>query len=309
MAIPDPPFLRTASLSGTLGLLCRFGASALGFPVLLLGERGSGKTVFAHVLHEAAEGKPTRVRTRPFEAINAAEIPYGHEQSFLFGHSRGAFTDSKADRAGALVRANGGTLFIDELHCLSLAAQDHLLTSLTTGAFNRMGDDRPTRSSFRLVAATNRHPHELVREGKLHRELLDRIGPCHVRVPPLRERQPDVLPLSRHFLAHVAAFDGKGHNYTLTAAAERLLLEQEWPGNVRMLWNAVAGATIYADSPSIDVPELQASLGPMLPEDSLTIEQRCAIALVETGGNRTRAARVAGVSRRTVQRYSRDKPV
>jgi len=281
----------------------------VGFPLLLLGERGTGKTAFAHLFHEAAEAKPTRFRTRPFEKINAAEIPDGHEQSFLFGHSRGAFTDSKADRTGALARANGGTLFVDELQCLSLVAQDQLLTSLVTGAFNRMGDDRPIRSSFRLVAATNRNPHELVEEGTLHPELLDRIGPCHVRLPPLRDRRSDVLPLSQHFLAHVATLDRKGFDYKLTGTAEELLLEQEWPGNVRMLWNTVAGATIHADSPTVDVPEIQASLGPMLPEVSLTTGQRCAIALAETGGNRTQAALRAGVSRRTIQRHARRNPL
>lgn len=281
----------------------QYAAYPLPFPVLITGAPGTGKTVTARLLHDLTY--PARSSfDRPFVPFNAAETPREHEISYLFGHSRGAFTGATEARKGALERANGGTLFLDELASLSSWAQQLLLTSLPTGRFRRMGDDREIEVRFRFIGATNVDPESLVAEGRLRRDLYDRFGPFIVRMPTLAERRDEILPIARGYLAWLAAHDGKGLSYHFSREAERVLLRAAWPGNLRELWFACFYAAVHAEQETLHAASLPttcresgATVAEGLPDDDLV-----RATLAATDGNRTEAAWRLGVTRRTIQR-------
>ena len=201
--------------------------------VLLLGETGVGKEVFARSLHLAS----TRAQ-KPFVAVNCGALPSELLESELFGVERGAYTGALVSREGRFERANGGTLFLDEIGELSLNAQTRLLRVLQEGEIERLGDTTTRRIDVRLVAATNVDLQEAVAQGRFRKDLYYRINAYPVLIPPLRERKDDIKLLSNRFLDELSAREGKRVK-GFTDKARMALLEYDWPGNVRELRNVI----------------------------------------------------------------------
>ena len=208
--------------------------------VLLLGETGVGKEVFARTLHERGAR-----RSAGFVAINCAAIPADLVESELFGVEKGAYTGALASRAGRFERANGGTLFLDEIGDLPLAAQAKLLRVLQEGEIERLGDQTVRKVNVRLVAATNVDLRVLVKEGRFRSDLYYRLNAYQINIPPLRERKEDISPLAKRFLEKYCAIHGKRLK-GFTDKAKRALLTYAWPGNIRELQNMIERGVILA---------------------------------------------------------------
>jgi DNA-binding NtrC family response regulator len=288
-------------------------AAAAAAPVLVLGESGTGKELVARRLHFASP----RV-AGPFVAVNCTALAESVLESELFGHERGAFTGAVSERAGCFERADGGTLFLDEIGEVSDAFQAKLLRVLQDGEVLRVGGSRPRRVDVRVVAATNRDLGREVAAGRFREDLFYRLNVIPVRLPPLRERREDVLPLGRHFLAQLSR-DG-GRTLRLDAAAEKRLLEHAWPGNARELRNVLERAVVLARGEALGVEDLllepgprgrTAAAEPSEPEGTLhqhlerAAAERIRAALETAGGRRAEAAARLGVDRATLFRWMR----
>ncbi len=226
-------------------------------PVLLLGETGVGKELFAHRLHRAS-----RRRHKPLVHVNCAALPESLAESELFGHVRGAYSGAVSDRPGRFEAADGGTLFLDEVGELPLAVQAKLLRALQNGEIQRLGADRPRRVDVRVIAATNRSLRDLVRDGSFRADLYHRLSVYPVPIPPLRERGNDVLLLAGRFLELNRARLGL-RSLRLDARAEDALCRYPWPGNVRELEHVISRAALKAVSRGVDrndIISLQAEL-------------------------------------------------
>lgn len=226
-------------------------------PVLLLGETGVGKELFARLLHRQS----TR-RTQPLVHVNCAALPESLAESELFGHVRGAFSGAVADRPGRFEAAEGGTLFLDEVGELPLAVQAKLLRTLQNGEIQRLGADRPRRVNVRVIAATNRPLREQVRDGAFRADLYHRLSVYPVPIPPLRERGNDVLLLAGRFLELNRARLGL-RSLRLSAGAQDALRRYPWPGNVRELEHVISRAALKALSRGAqrtDIVTLEAAL-------------------------------------------------
>jgi len=211
-------------------------------PVLLLGETGVGKELFARRLHRLS-----RRREKPLVHVNCAALPESLAESELFGHVRGAFSGATTDRPGRFEAADGGTLFLDEVGELPLTVQAKLLRALQNGEIQRLGTDRPRRVDVRIIAATNRQLRDQVRDGHFRADLYHRLSVYPVPIPPLREREQDVLLLAGRFLELNRARLGL-RSLRLTPAAEDALLRYPWPGNVRELEHVIGRAALKAVS-------------------------------------------------------------
>jgi DNA-binding NtrC family response regulator len=209
--------------------------------VLLLGESGVGKSLFARELHDRSPRK-----ARAFVAVNCAAIPNELLESELFGADRGAYTGAHAPRGGRFELADGGTLFLDEIATLSLTAQGKLLRVLQTGEFERLGSTRTRNADVRVIAATNADLAKSIRDGTFRQDLFYRLNVFPILIPPLRERRDDIPLLIGHYLARYSTLHAR-RLPGLTPRALAALLDHDWPGNVRELENVLERGVILAD--------------------------------------------------------------
>ncbi len=282
--------------------------------VLLLGESGTGKELFARALHALSPRS-----ARPFVAMNCAAVPESLLESELFGHQKGAFTGASAQRLGRFEQAEGGTLFLDEIGELAAAVQAKLLRVLEERSFERVGDHVTRHADVRVVAATNVDLQHRVQEGSFRPDLFYRLDVLPIRLPALSERRSDVPLLAEHLLER-ACRRNRLPARRLAAEALELLSRQQWPGNVRQLSNVVERAAVLADGERLGAADLEAALavaadtasgptssGPVAGDAERTDEEdrtrrELETALREAGGDKREAARLLGVSYRTVQR-------
>jgi sigma-54 dependent transcriptional regulator, flagellar regulatory protein len=219
--------------------------------VLITGETGVGKEVFARIVHERSPRA-----ARPLVPVNCGAIPEALLESELFGHVRGAFTGATAARRGRIAAAEGGTLFLDEIGELPLSLQVKLLRVLQERSYEPVGSTEPVPANFRLVAATNKDLAVEVEAGRFRRDLYYRLLVCPVEVPPLRARRGDVPHLFTHF------WSGRGETRPVELAVLKLLEEHAWPGNVRELENLVERLSVCAEGAAIRVSDLPPHLRP-----------------------------------------------
>lgn len=217
-------------------------AAALDRPVLVIGERGTGKELVAERLHRLSPRWD-----QPLVIMNCAALPETLIEAELFGHEAGAFTGATKARAGRFEEAHRGTLFLDELGTLSMAAQDRLLRAVEYGEVTRIGSSRPMRVDVRIVAATNEHLPDKVSRHQFRADLLDRLSFEVVTLPPLRARVDDVMVLAEHFGRRMAAELNRDGWAGFTRTAEAQLKAYDWPGNVRELRNVVERAVYRWD--------------------------------------------------------------
>lgn len=296
----DPAFLQA------IASLAQVGPSDL--PVLVQGESGTGKELVAKAVHDSSGRK-----NGPFVAINCAAVPDNLLESELFGYERGAFTGAAARKLGLFEVADRGTLFLDEIGDISAAVQAKLLRVLETKEFFRLGSTRAIRSDVRVVAASNKDLAELMEDGGFREDLYYRINGVTIRLPPLRDRPGDVLPLALHFMRT------HGIKRGLSPKALEALKAYHWPGNVRELQMVIRRAGVLATGELIEPRDLplqptkaKALLGGELP-DGLTLAQledryiRHMLALCK--GHRARAAARLGISVKTLyNKIGTDRP-
>ena len=224
--------------------------------VFVTGESGTGKEVCAEALHRLSKR-----REAPFVPVNCAAIPHDLLESELFGHVKGSFTGATSDRNGAALQADGGTLFLDEIGEMEPAFQAKMLRFLQTGKVQRIGDDRAQAVDVRIVCATNRDPKAEVAAGRFREDLFYRLYVIPIELPPLRDREDDVLLLARSFLDRYSADDGK--QFTgIEPEAEEALLRYGWPGNIRELQNVIRKIVVLDSGPIVEAkmlpPEVRA---------------------------------------------------
>jgi two-component system, NtrC family, response regulator AtoC len=277
--------------------------------VLLLGESGTGKELLARALHAQSVRKKG-----PFVAINCGAIPETLLESELFGHVKGAFTDASRNKPGLIEEANGGTLFLDEIGELPLSLQVKLLRFLQEDEIRRVGDTKDVKIDCRVVGATARDLTEMVKAGTFREDLYYRLNVLQLRIPPLRERKDDIPILVEHFVQKYQERLGRPA-MTVSRDALRVLMDYQWPGNIRELENTIERAMVLADGERIELDALPEKLreekptspGPLLGEELSikktvrTIERELIRrSLEKTGGNRTRAAELLEISHRAL---------
>jgi DNA-binding NtrC family response regulator len=224
-------------------------AAASSIPVLIAGESGVGKELIARAIHGSGER-----RSKPFVAVNCGAMPENLVESILFGHEKGSFTGATERHVGKFVEASSGTLFLDEVGELPVAAQVKLLRAIQEGEVEPVGARKPVRVDVRLVSATNRNLIADVKQGRFREDLFYRLHVFPITVPPLRERRADIPALVRHFLARFAAEESKRIRL-VTPEALQLLTAFHWPGNIRHLENAVFRAVVLAEGDTIGAAE------------------------------------------------------
>lgn len=269
--------------------------------VLVNGASGTGKEYVARRLHQLSKRAD-----RPFVAIDCGSIPKELAASEFFGHIKGAFTGALADKAGAFVEANGGTLFLDEIGNLSYEVQIQLLRALQERKIRPVGSNKEISVDVRLVSATNENLEQAIGKGAFREDLYHRINEFTLRMPSLKERREDILPFANFFLEQanreldrqLAGFDEK---------ASQTLLEYAWPGNLRQMKNVVRRATLLAQGTLVTIHELgELTASTPSPTGSLSLRNEEAEklqiieALRQTGNNKSRAALLLGIDRKTL---------
>jgi DNA-binding NtrC family response regulator len=289
---------------------------------MILGESGSGKELVATTLHQLSPRKD-----KPFIAVNCGAIPENLIESELFGHERGSFTGAARTHRGCFERADGGTLFLDEVTEMPVEMQVRLLRVLETGRFTRVGGDQEIGSDVRVLAASNRDLRQAVASGKLREDLMYRLCVIPVNVPALRDRGDDAVLLAEMFLAELN--EEHGEQKTLSVEGRRRIAEHTWPGNVRELKNVVHRAFVLSDeevqvdintfaalsqgrnedgagaasssaapaSTMSDPSVLRISVGMSLEDVERTL---ITATLQAVGGSKTEAARLLGISLKTM---------
>src|SRR5438876_9244868 len=224
-------------------------ATSSSIPVLVEGESGVGKELFARAIHGSGERK-----AKPFVAVNCGAIPDNLVESILFGHEKGAFTGATERHMGKFVEAHGGTRFLDEVGELPLAAQVKLLRALQEGTVEAVGGRKPVKVDVRIISATNRKLLDLVKSGAFREDLFYRLHVLPLTIPPLRLRREDIPHLLRHFLARFAAEE----NRTITGISGEAvahLAQLDWPGNIRQLENTVYRAVVMSESDQLGLSD------------------------------------------------------
>jgi two-component system response regulator HydG len=277
-------------------------ASSASATVLITGESGTGKELAARAIHY---GSPRS--SAPFVPVNCGGIPEGLLESELFGHVKGAFTGATESRAGFFHAADGGTIFLDEISDMSLAMQVKFLRVLQDKEVCMVGSNRTRKIDVRILAATNKNLQDLVKKGLFREDLFYRLNVITINIPPLRERQDDVLLLANHFLTRFAAESGKS---TLRFSDEALqsLRSYNWPGNVRELENVIQRLVVMTDGDVIEVPDLPSLMRfSALRKTGFTrtlaeVEgEYITNVLASVDGNKTRAAEILGIDRKTLR--------
>jgi two-component system, NtrC family, response regulator HydG len=272
---------------------------------LITGESGVGKERIARLIHDESPRSG-----RPFVGVNCGAVTETLLESELFGHARGAFTGADRDRPGLFEAASGGTLFLDEIGEITPGMQVKLLRALQEKEVRRVGENRSRPVDVRIVAATNRSLADDVAAGKFRQDLFYRLRVIELRVPALRERPEDILPLARVFLAETSKRMGRRVTGFTPRAADQLL-RHDWPGNVREVQNAVEHAVALCTGNRVDVDDLPEELRSAMPRPRPVgrtrplddVEREYILAAVEgAGGNRTRAASDLGIGLATLKR-------
>ncbi len=303
-----PPELigRTAGMLEVYKQIAR--AADSGVPVLITGESGTGKELVARAIHANSPRS-----SRPFVAINCGAIPDTLLESELFGHTRGSFTGAVNDTKGLFEQAHGGTIFLDEVGEMPPALQVKLLRTLEDGEVRPVGAARSVRIDARVIAATNADLEQAISDQKFRQDLYYRLGVIVIRMPPLRDRPADIALLVERFLQN--ANDRAGRRVELAEDALAALAAHDWPGNVRELENTVERLVLFSRGSRLELADLPAALrhGRATLETRLftdlpsldELERRYLVHVLEAvGGNRTRAAEVMGIDRRTFYRMA-----
>jgi two-component system response regulator HydG len=305
---PDEMIGRSPAIRKVREMVARVGQSDA--PVLITGESGTGKELVARALHNRSA-----YRDGPFVAINCAAVPANLLESELFGHVRGAFTDAKKSREGLFVQASGGTLLLDEIGEMPPEMQAKLLRALQDKKVRPVGSNQEVSFDVRLIAATNRDLEDELKTGRFREDLFYRINVVRIHVPPLRGRGNDVLLLAQQFMQMAAERMGKAVKRISRPAAEKLM-DYDWPGNVRELENSMERAVTLARYEEIvvdDLPEkVRRHRSSRLVIDSEDPDELMTLEMLErryiervlraVSGNKTQAAKVLGVDRRTLYR-------
>ena len=276
--------------------------------VLVRGESGTGKELVARSFHFSSSRK-----SAPFLAINCAALPETLIETELFGHERGAFTGAMRRQIGVFERAEGGTVFLDEVGAMQPALQTRLLRVLQERKIRRIGGTTTHSVNVRVIAVTNSNLEDAVRAGTFREDLFYRLAAFPIFIPPLRERREDIPALANHFLKKYTERSGKTIN-ALSTAVLRILLQYDWPGNVRELENAIKRAVLLETSEVLQISSLPPELSPMIasprhpaaPTGVLPLveveRQAIAHALEAAAHNVTDAARSLGIDRTTLYR-------
>ena len=281
--------------------------------VLIIGESGTGKELVARAIHERSDRANENM-----VPVNCGAIPENLIESELFGHKKGAFTDARSDKAGLFWQANNGTLLLDEIGELPLQLQVKLLRVLQEGTFRPLGAQQDIRVNVRVVAATHQNLEERVKKGTFREDLYYRLNVLPIRLPPLREREEDVLLLIDYFIQRNQKKFASGVT-GISNEAKKMLLSHPWPGNVRELENVIERAQVLAEGSQItpvDLPPnfqkqhnvVRTTLDSALESGDLSIKKAVRIveeelirkALQKTGGNRTNAAKLLEISHRAL---------
>src|SRR5713101_4164240 len=258
---------RSETMAGVLRTAQKAAASTI--PVLIEGESGVGKELFARAIHGSGERK-----SKPFVAVNCGAIPDNLVESILFGQEKGAFTGATERHTGKFVEASGGTLFLDEVGELPMAAQVKLLRAIQEGEVEPVGARKPVKVDVRLVSATNRDLIADVKAGRFREDLFYRLHVFPITVPALVEHPEDIPELTRHFLARFAAEEGK-RTTRVSPEALAMLSAYRWPGNVRQLENAVFRAVVLAEGDAVgldEFPQIASQIGGYVPTASVAPE-------------------------------------
>ncbi len=306
-SVPQGILGSSPAIKRTFDLIDRIATSDVS--VLVTGETGTGKEVVARAIHEKSG------RNGPFVAINCAAMPGNLLESELFGHAKGAFTDAKSQRTGLFVEARGGTIFLDEIGELPIDLQPKLLRVLQERVVRPVGSNAEIAIEVRIITATNRDLESAVEQKTFREDLFYRINVVTIGLPPLRERGGDVLLLATHFLKKFAERSKKG-DVSFSAPAAKKVVEYPWPGNVRELENCMERAVALARGAEIlvdDLPERVVRHEPTrLVVDAEAVDELISLSELErryiqkvlalVAGNKTRAAQILGVDRRTLYR-------
>ncbi|CAL1241588.1 sigma-54 interaction domain-containing protein [Candidatus Methylocalor cossyra] len=275
--------------------------------VLVVGETGTGKEVLAHALRQHSPRSD-----KPFVTLNCAALPEALAESELFGHRKGAFTGAIGSQTGRLQAADGGTVFLDEVDSLPVPIQAKLLRFLETGEIQPVGEAHPVTIDVRIIAATNANLQDKIAKGEFRRDLYYRLNVVPLEIPPLRERIGDIQLLVNHFMKQFAE-EHRLPEASFSKAAMNRLIAYPWPGNVRELRNVcerlsilLAGRTIEESNLPAEIIARAPATKPLfdLPELGIDLEKveidLIRQALTRTNGNRSRSARLLGISRDTL---------